>query len=63
MARTGHPSSCVAAIVRVMPLRKGSVLDAGIVSSRYVASRETLMLCFVRNHLEKELPSCLSISR
>ena len=44
MARTGHPSSCVAAIVRVMPLRKGSILDAGIVSCRYIASRETLML-------------------
>jgi len=63
MARTGHPSSCVAAILRVMPLRKGSVLDAEIVSCRYIASRETLMLCFVRNYLEKERPNCLSISR
>ena len=26
---TGHVSSCDAAIIRVMPFRKGSVLDAG----------------------------------
>jgi len=33
MLFTGHAGSPLAAIVSVVPLRKGSVLEAGIVSS------------------------------
>ena len=62
MARTGPPSSWVAAMVTVMPLRKGSILDTGIVSSMWLSLHATCMLVFVRNNLEKDGPSCLSDS-
>jgi len=63
MALIGHPASVLAAIVSVIPLRKGSVLDAGTVSSMYVPSSDILILCLVRNHLLKETPSSRSASR
>jgi len=62
MASMGHPSSRVAAILSLIPLRKWSVLDPGRVSSIYELSSAILMLFFVINHLGNKLPSCLSAS-
>ena len=63
MALIGHPASVLAAIISVIPLRKGFVLDPGTVSSMYVPSSEIQILCLVRNHLLKETPSSQSASR
>jgi len=58
MAFFRHLASLLAAIVSVIPFRNGSVLEAGSVSSIYVVSCATLTLCFVRNHLEYDVPNC-----
>jgi len=63
MASMGHPSSRVAAIASRIPLRKGSVLDPGRVSSIYELSSAILMLFFIINHLGNKLPSSLAASR
>lgn len=63
MALIGHQTSVLAAIINVIPLRKGSVLDAGTVSSMYVPSSEIRILCLVRNYLLKETLSSQSASR
>ena len=60
MALTAHASSSLAAMVSRIPFRKGSVLEAGMAKSMYLLSSDILTLLFVMNHLENEVPSCLS---
>jgi len=48
-------------MVSVIPLRKGSVLEAGKVRSMHVLSSDILMPHFVINHLGNEVPSGLSL--
>jgi len=60
MALTAHAPSSLAAMVSVIPFRKELVLEAGMVRSMYFLSSDILILLFVMNHLENEMPSCLS---
>jgi len=60
MALTAHAPSSLAEIVSLIAFRKGLVLEAGMVRSMYFLSSDILILLFVMNHLENEVPSCLS---
>jgi len=62
MAWIAHLASPLATIVSVIPFRNGLVLDAGSLSSICLPSWATVTLCFVRNHLEYDVPNCRSVS-
>ena len=63
MAFTAQAWSPLAAMVNLIPLRKGTVLDASRVSSMEVLSSDLITICLVMHHMGNELLSCLSASR
>ena len=63
IARTGHPYSPVEAIINLISFLKGSVLDAGKVTSICCPLAMNRILPLVKNQFEKAGPNSRSVPR